>query len=166
MQNSATTINYSNKEKFYKELLSEATGLLEPEWFINLANVSALLNQHLPDINWVGFYLNHQHELLLSSFQGLPACTRIAIGKGVCGTTALTRTTLIVPDVDQFPGHIVCDSASRSEIVIPLIYQERLLGVLDIDAPILNRFDEQDRQGLEKIVRLLVDKTSWPTSFT
>lgn len=158
-------IDYSDKAKFYKELLSEAQGLCEKEWFVNLANFSALLKQHLPDINWVGFYLLHNNELLLSSFQGLPACTRIAIGKGVCGTAAKTLQTQLVADVDQFPGHIVCDSASRSEIVIPLIHKGRLLGVLDIDAPILNRFDSEDQKGLEQFADILINGSQWPSTF-
>ncbi len=165
MESSRTTINYSNKDKFYKELLGEVEGILEPEWFVNLANVSALLNQHLPDINWVGFYLNHKNELLLSSFQGLPACTRIAFGKGVCGTAAATKTTQLIADVDAFPGHIVCDAASKSEIVIPLIKDGQVLGVLDIDAPILNRFDTVDQIHLEKLVQTLLTKSQWPQTF-
>lgn len=159
------TIHYSDKAKFYKELLSEAQGLCEKEWFVNLANFTALLKQHLPEINWVGFYLLHNDELLLSSFQGLPACTRIAIGKGVCGTAATSLQTQLVADVDQFPGHIVCDSASRSEIVIPLIHNGRLLGVLDIDAPILNRFDSEDQKGLEQFADILIKGTQWPATF-
>ncbi|WP_374075800.1 GAF domain-containing protein [Bdellovibrio bacteriovorus] len=165
MQTTHARISYIDKSKFYKELLSEASGILEKEWFVNLANISALLNQHLPDINWVGFYLLHNNELLLSSFQGLPACTRIALGKGVCGTAAKTLQTQLVPDVDQFPGHIACDSASRSEIVIPLIHDGKLLGVLDIDAPILNRFTGEDKIGLEKVVEILLENTQWPESF-
>ena len=165
MAHNTFAIDYSDKEKFYKELLTEVTGILEPEWFVNLANVSALLKQHLPQINWVGFYLNHNSELLLSSFQGLPACTRIVFGKGVCGTAAATKATQLVADVDQFPGHIVCDSASRSEIVIPLIKDDRVLGVLDIDAPVLNRFDSIDKDGLERLVQILVNKTLWPPQF-
>ncbi|WP_374000764.1 GAF domain-containing protein [Bdellovibrio bacteriovorus] len=160
-----SAINYSDKAKFYKELLSEAQGLCEKEWFVNLANFSALLKQHLPDINWVGFYLLHNNELLLSSFQGLPACTRIAIGKGVCGTAAKTLQTQLIADVDQFPGHIVCDSASRSEIVIPLIHKGRLLGVLDIDAPILSRFDSEDQKGLEQFADILINGSQWPSTF-
>ncbi|KYG66312.1 guanylate cyclase [Bdellovibrio bacteriovorus] len=164
MESTRIAIDYSNKEKFYKELLSEVTGVLEPEWFVNLANISALLNQHLPQINWVGFYLNHNGELLLSSFQGLPACTRIAFGKGVCGTAAATQTTQLVADVDQFPGHIVCDSASKSEIVIPMIKDGKVLGVLDIDAPVLNRFDHVDQKYLEQVVALILSKSIWPNS--
>ncbi|WP_295900690.1 GAF domain-containing protein [uncultured Bdellovibrio sp.] len=165
MQTTHARISYNDKSKFYKELQSEAAGILEKEWFVNLANISALLNQHLPDINWVGFYLLHKNELLLSSFQGLPACTRIALGRGVCGTAAKTLQTQLVPDVDQFPGHIACDAASRSEIVIPLIHNGKLLGVLDIDAPILNRFDDVDKAGLEKIVDIVLKGTEWPEAF-
>jgi GAF domain-containing protein len=103
--------------------------------------------------------------LFLSSFQGKPACTRIAFGKGVCGTAAATRTTQLIADVDQFPGHIVCDSASKSEIVIPLIQGDRVIGVLDIDAPILNRFDKTDQKFLEELVTLVLNKSAWPQSF-
>lgn len=165
MQSQASAIPYTNKESFYKELHGELRGMAEKEWFVNLANASALLNQHLPQINWVGFYLNHKNELLLSSFQGLPACTRIAFGKGVCGTAAQTRTTQLVADVDQFPGHIACDAASRSEIVVPMIAGDRLLGVLDVDAPVLARFTAEDQRGLEKFVQILVEATEWPASF-
>jgi GAF domain-containing protein len=165
MQASSNRISYSNKAKFYRELNSEAQGLAEKEWFVNLANFSALLNQHLPEINWVGFYLNHNEELLLSSFQGLPACTRIKIGKGVCGAAAQTREIQLVPDVDQFPGHIVCDANSRSEVVLPLLDGDRLLGVLDIDSPILNRFDQEDVEGLKVFCDILIKATLWPPSF-
>lgn len=165
MEALGTKISYSDKAKFYNELNSEAQGLAEKEWFVNLANFTALLNQHLPSINWVGFYLAHKDELLLSSFQGLPACTRIKFGKGVCGTAAQTRKSQLVHDVDQFPGHIVCDSHSRSEVVIPLLLGDRLLGVLDIDAPILNRFDEEDVRGLENFCETLLKNTQWPSSF-
>lgn len=159
------SINYDDKTKFYKELHGEVSGILENEWFVNLANMSALLMQHLPQVNWVGFYLAHNNELLLSSFQGLPACTRILIGKGVCGTAAQTRKTQRIADVDQFPGHIVCDSKSKSELVVPLIFEDRVLGVLDIDSPILNRFDEVDQVHLEALTALLIKKTRWPQSF-
>ncbi|QLY26754.1 GAF domain-containing protein [Bdellovibrio sp. KM01] len=165
MEASTVRISYQDKVKFYKELNSEAAGIAEREWFVNLANFSALLNQHLPEINWVGFYLNHNGELLLSSFQGLPACTRIKMGKGVCGTAAQTLQSQLVPDVHQFPGHIACDARSRSEVVIPLVLGDRLLGVLDIDSPHLNRFDLEDVKGLEDFARILLEKTVWPISF-
>jgi GAF domain-containing protein len=134
----------------------------------NLANTAALIYHALPDLNWAGFYLigpNAQNvatpELILGPFQGKTACVRIAIGKGVCGTAAATRETQLVPDVHTFPGHIACDSASNSEIVIPMIFSNgprhgELLGVLDLDSPLLARFDEQDQQGLEEIVSILM----------
>jgi GAF domain-containing protein len=134
----------------------------------NLANTAALIYHALPDLNWAGFYLigpNAQNvatpELILGPFQGKTACVRIAIGKGVCGTAAATRETQLVPDVHAFPGHITCDSASNSEIVIPMIFsngprRSELLGVLDLDSPLLGRFDEQDQRGLEKIVAILM----------
>lgn len=165
MQTQVAKIPYQNKETFYKELHGELRGMAEKEWFVNLANAAALLKQHLPEINWVGFYLNCNNELLLSSFQGLPACTRIAFGKGVCGTAAQKKSTMLVDDVDRFPGHIVCDSASRSEMVVPLLLQGRVLGVLDIDAPVLARFTNEDQSGLEKFVQILVESTVWPESF-
>jgi L-methionine (R)-S-oxide reductase len=165
MEASHTAISYRDKAKFYKELHSEVTGILEKEWFVNLANVSALLKQHLPEINWVGFYLACGEELLLSSFQGLPACTRIKFGKGVCGTAAANQKTMLVADVDQFPGHIVCDSASRSEIVVPLIVGDKVIAVLDVDSPLLNRFDEVEQQGLEKVIQILIAATVWPAQF-
>jgi GAF domain-containing protein len=134
----------------------------------NLANTAALIYHALPDLNWAGFYLigpNAQNvatpELILGPFQGKTACVRIAIGKGVCGTAAATRETQLVPDVHTFPGHIACDSASNSEIVIPMIFSNgprlgELLGVLDLDSPLLARFDKQDQQGLEAIVSILM----------
>lgn len=158
-------IDATNKDRFYSSLLAEAQALLDRVWFSDLANVSALLASQIEDVNWVGFYLFTEGRLQLGPFHGLPACIRIALGKGVCGTAASERRTIMVEDVDQFPGHIVCDSASRSEIVIPLLRGDRLLGVLDIDSPILARFDEQDRQGLEAIALAVVNGTTWPESF-
>ena len=158
-------ISYADKNKFYKELLSEASGILESDWLINLSNLSALLKQHLPDTNWIGFYLNRNNELLLGPFQGLPACTRIPFGKGVCGTSAQTQKSLLVADVDQFPGHIACDAASKSEIVIPILKNQKVIGVLDVDSPSLNRFDEIDQVGLQKIVDILVEKSNWNSGF-
>ncbi|WP_339251016.1 GAF domain-containing protein [Sporosarcina sp. FSL W8-0480] len=155
-----TAISYStNPKERYSELASQLDALLsgEPNRFANLSNASALLNQFFDRINWVGFYLlDGEDELVLGPFQGLPACIRIPLGKGVCGTSALNRETIIVPDVDQFPGHIACDSASRSEIVVPLIKDGNLLGVLDIDSPELDRFNDDDREGLEELVKVLV----------
>lgn len=122
----------------------------------NLANAAALLNQFLTDINWVGFYLADGDELVLGPFQGLPACVRIPFGKGVCGTAAAERRTVVVPDVHQFPGHIACDAASQSEIVVPLIKDDRVIGVLDIDSPVKNRFDDVDRRYLEQFASVLI----------
>lgn len=129
----------------------------EKNQIANLSNAAALLNQFLDRINWVGFYLlDNDTELVLGPFQGLPACIRIPIGKGVCGTSAMNKETLRVQDVNQFSGHIACDAASQSEIVIPLIKDGSLLGVLDIDSPEKGRFDELDQQQLEEFVGILV----------
>ena len=122
----------------------------------NAANLCALLYQLLPELNWVGFYFLQRGELVLGPFQGKVACVRIAIGRGVCGTAAHSRKTLIVPDVHAFPGHIACDSASASEIVVPLLQDGRLLGVLDLDSPLLARFDQEDAAGLEAAAKLLL----------
>jgi L-methionine (R)-S-oxide reductase len=122
----------------------------------NAANMCALLYEALPKINWVGFYFLQDGELVLGPFQGKVACVRIALGRGVCGTAAKRRETLIVPDVAEFPGHIACDAASRSEIVVPLIQQDQLLGVLDVDSPELARFDAEDRIGLETAANLFL----------
>jgi GAF domain. len=128
----------------------------EPNPIANLSNATAILNQYLDRINWVGFYLFDGKDLVLGPFQGLPACVRIPPGKGVCGTAAAKRETIVVPDVEQFPGHIVCDPNSRSEIVVPMIKDGQLLGVLDIDSPVKNRFDEEDAKILEEFVGTLV----------
>ncbi|HET7626852.1 MAG TPA: GAF domain-containing protein [Bacillales bacterium] len=130
----------------------------EPNLFANLANASALLNQFLDDVNWVGFYLpDGEVELVLGPFQGLPACVRIPFGKGVCGTAASERKIIRVKDVNEFAGHIACDSASRSEIVVPLIKNDEVIGLLDIDSPSTDRFDEEDEDGLRRFVEVLVD---------
>jgi L-methionine (R)-S-oxide reductase len=130
----------------------------EENQIANLSNASALLNQFLDRINWVGFYLlDSNNELVLGPFQGLPACVRIPLGRGVCGTSAQNKETLRVEDVHQFPGHIACDAASQSEIVIPLIKDGKLLGVLDIDSPEKNRFDELDQEHLEDLVAVLIE---------
>lgn len=144
----------------YDDLALQLEVLLEDAQTLigQLANTAALLNVYLEDINWVGFYLYHDNALHLGPFQGLPACTWIEIGKGVCGTAALNQKPLLVKDVHQFPGHIACDSASLSEIVIPIQIDGKLFGVLDIDSPILNRFSEEELQGLKKIVNLLEQK--------
>lgn len=127
----------------------------EPNQIANLSNAAALLNQFLDRINWVGFYLMDGDELVLGPFQGLPACVRIPVGRGVCGTAVAKQKTLRVADVNQFPGHIACDAASNSEIVIPIIKGDKVIGVLDIDSPITNRFDEEDEKGLQQFVEIL-----------
>ncbi len=141
----------------YNELCSSLKSLIcdVPHLSANLANTSALLYNALPDINWAGFYLYNGEKLILNAFQGKPACIEIPLSRGVCGAAAGKRETLVVPDVHAFPGHIACDSASRSEIVIPLIVSGRLFGVLDIDSPILKRFDENDREGLNRLAQIL-----------
>jgi GAF domain-containing protein len=142
-----------NYDLLKKQLISLLEG--EPNFIANLSNASALLNQFLDRINWVGFYLVDKDELVLGPFQGLPACVRIPFGKGVCGTSALQKQTIRVEDVHQFPGHIACDAASQSEIVIPIIKNGQLIGVLDIDSPEKNRFDELDERKLEEFVEAL-----------
>lgn len=146
------------KEENYQLVIKQLTALIEdePNTIANLANASALLNQFLENINWVGFYITEGEQLVLGPFQGLPACVRIPFGKGVCGTSAQNRETLRVADVHLFPGHIACDAASASEIVVPMIKNNKVLGVLDIDSPQKDRFDEIDQEYLEKIVEVLV----------
>ena len=143
----------TGKPALYAELLLQAEALFhgERDRIANAANLSALIWHALPDLNWAGVYRYDGRELVLGPFQGKPACIRIAMGKGVCGTAAAKRETIIVPDVHAFDGHIACDSASNSEIVVPLIQGDSLHGVLDLDSPKLNRFDEQDRAGLEAL---------------
>jgi GAF domain-containing protein len=130
----------------------------EPDLIACAANMAALLYWSLPQLNWAGFYLVEpgSGDLLLGPFQGQPACVRIPIGKGVCGTAAARRETLVVPDVHAFPGHIACDSASNSEVVVPVVAGDRLLGVLDLDSPVHGRFDDDDARGLEALVRVFV----------
>ncbi|MCG3089420.1 GAF domain-containing protein [Sporosarcina cyprini] len=153
-----TTVTYSSdpKEK-YSQLTKQLDALLSGERnrYANLSNASALLNVFFDRINWVGFYLMEDGELVLGPFQGLPACIRIPLGKGVCGTAAERKETIVVEDVNAFPGHIACDAASQSEIVVPIIKDGELIGVLDIDSPELNRFTDDDRQGLEAFVKVL-----------
>ena len=151
------------KQALYANLHRTLNALLENERDViaNLANTAALLWQELPDINWVGFYLLKGDQLVLGPFQGKPACVRIALGKGVCGTAAAQRKTIVVPDVHKFDGHIACDSASNSEIVVPLQRNDAVLGVLDIDSPIFNRFDAQDADGLNAVVSLLLAHTDF-----
>ncbi len=148
-----------SKPEQYAQLLEQARGLMhgEHDRTANAANLSALVFHALPDLNWAGFYFFDGTELVVGPFQGHPACVRIAIGRGVCGTAAATRQTQRVPDVDAFPGHIPCDSASRSELVVPLFQGDRLVGVLDLDSPRLDRFDADDQRGLEAIAQAFID---------
>ena|SRR5215470_10016478 len=148
----------SAKSESYANLVAQLRSLLKDEYnFIaNTANFSSLVYNALPDVNWAGFYLLQDHELILGPFQGKPACVRIPLGKGVCGFAAKQCETVIVPDVSEFPGHIACDPESKSEIVIPLFDGERVLGVLDVDSATLGRFDDQDAEGLNELVTVLV----------
>ena len=149
----------ADKPGLYHELAEQARGLLhgERDRVANAANFAALVYHALPDLNWAGFYFFDGAELVVGPFQGRPACVRIALGKGVCGTAAATRETQVVADVDAFPGHIPCDSASRSEIVVPLYDGERLIGVWDVDSPRLARFDADDRAGMEALAGIFVE---------
>ena len=145
----------------YSELKAQLAGLFaeERDGLANAANAAAVLYHGLPDLNWAGFYFLRYGELVLGPFQGKVACVRIALGSGVCGTAAQRREAVVVPDVHAFPGHIACDANSRSEIVLPLVQHGRLLGVLDLDSPSLDRFDEEDRLGLGAIVDLLLESS-------
>lgn len=148
-----------DKPEIYAALADQARGLLagERDRIANAANFAALVYHGLPDLNWAGFYFHDGAELLVGPFQGLPACVRIPLGKGVCGTAAITRATQVVPDVHAFPGHIACDAASRSEIVVPLIGTDgALVGVFDVDSPLPGRFDEDDRVGLERLCAIFM----------
>ncbi len=146
-----------SKEKKLQEINQQLKALIsgEKNWLANLANASALLYT-LEKVNWAGFYMFTEGELVLGPFQGLPACIRIPLGKGVCGKAAENKKTIVVPDVHEFPGHIACDQASRSEIVVPLVMEGELLGVMDIDSPIKDRFDELDAKYLEEFADILI----------
>ncbi|MEX3619250.1 GAF domain-containing protein [Paenibacillus glucanolyticus] len=141
----------------YAQVLNQLKALIhdEPNAIANLSNAAALLKQFLSDTNWAGFYLYDGKELVLGPFQGLPACIRIPMNRGVCGTAAAKQTTLLVDDVHEFPGHIACDAASNSEIVVPIIVEGALYGVLDIDSPLKSRFDQEDQLFLEEFVHIL-----------
>lgn len=154
-----------SKSELYAALEKQVHHLLEGETDLiaNAANFSALLYYSLPDLNWVGFYFYRNGELIVGPFQGKPACVHIQIGKGVCGTAAEKRATVLVKNVHEFPGHIACDSASNSEIVIPLMKHGEFIGVLDIDSPVLERFDEDDQKGLERLVHLFLEMTDYST---
>ncbi len=152
----------TSKRDLYEQLASQLSSLLagERDPIANAANFSALIFQSLPGLNWAGFYFVKDDELVLGPFQGRPACVRIRVGQGVCGAGAAKCETVIVPNVHEFPGHITCDSASNSEIVIPLMKDSRLIGVLDLDSPLVARFDQEDAAGLEQLVRILISSVT------
>lgn len=148
-----------SKPEQYGQLLAQARALVhgERDRIANAANLSALVYHALPQLNWVGFYFYDGTELVVGPFQGLPACVRIPLSKGVCGAAASQRLTQRIEDVDAFPGHIACDSASRSELVVPLVKGDTLIGVFDLDSPVLARFDADDQAGLEAIAAVFVE---------
>jgi len=153
----------TSKSDLYDQLAVQLSSLLagECDLIANAANFASVIFHALPDLNWAGFYFLKSDELVLGPFQGQPACVRIPVGQGVCGTAAAKRVTTIVPNVHEFPGHIACDSASNSEIVVPLLKGERLIGVLDLDSPIFGRFDEEDAIGLGGLVSILIESSEW-----
>jgi L-methionine (R)-S-oxide reductase len=161
MSFSSQRYDFTNKTAAYADLARDLSALLQGErdWIANTANTSALLFDALPDLNWAGFYFWKGGELVLGPFQGKPACVRIAAGRGVCGSAVAQRKTMLVPDVHAFPGHIACDSASNSELVVPLSRGNELLGVLDLDSPHLARFDADDAAGVERLARIVVDSS-------
>ena len=155
----ANALQATDKPGQYAELAEQARGLLhgERDRIANAANFAALVYHALPDVNWAGFYFYDGNELVVGPFQGQPACIRIALGKGVCGTAAVTRESQLVHDVSAFAGHIACDSASQSEVVVPLFDGQRLIGVWDVDSPRVGRFDEDDRAGMEKLAAIFME---------
>lgn len=155
----STDLTQLPKPELYAELDSQLRGLItgESDSVANLANAAALIFHSLPDLNWAGFYLMRDGELVVGPFQGRPACVRIAIGRGVCGTAVAEARTQVIADVEAFPGHIPCDAASRSELVVPLIRNGQVLGVLDLDSPHLARFDAEDAVGCEQLIATLID---------
>jgi len=152
----------NSKQQLYDQLAGQLSNLLsgERDLTANAANFSSLVFHSLPDLNWAGFYFAKDGDLVLGPFQGKPACVRIRIGQGVCGAGAAKGETVIVPDVHSFPGHIACDSASNSEIVVPMVKDSRLLGVLDLDSPVPSRFDQDDARGLEAMVKILLSSVN------
>src|SRR5690242_2376805 len=161
----ATALKSADKTEQYRELAEQARGLLhgESDRVANAANFAALVYHALPDLNWAGFYFFDGTELVVGPFQGLPACTRIALTRGVCGAAASRRASIVVADVHAFPGHIACDSRSRSELVVPIVDGGGALrGVFDMDSPSPSRFDDADREGVERLVAAFVAATAWP----
>lgn len=174
MSHAIAHYDFADKPRAYRELARDLAALLagERDWIANAANAAALIFSALPDLNWAGFYVpvraaGGTRELIVGPFQGRPACVRIPIGDGVCGTAAVRRETIVVPDVNAFDGHIACDSASRSEIVVPLLHTgvsgaAAFVGVLDVDSPRLARFDDADRAGLEALAAIITAASDWP----
>jgi GAF domain-containing protein len=158
----AYEIAAGSKPDLYRDLLAACDAITadEPDAVANMANVAALLWQYLPDLNWAGFYRTIGDELVLGPFQGKAACIRIPFGKGVCGAAAAARETQLVADVFAFPGHIACDAASRSELVVPIVSDDRVVAVIDLDSPSPSRFDEQDAAGIGAIAQLLTDRVN------
>jgi L-methionine (R)-S-oxide reductase len=156
-------VSSGTKEELYRDVRAaiDAVTANEPDPIANMANAAAILWEYLPDLNWAGFYRMIDGELVLGPFQGKVACIRIAVGQGVCGAAAASGRTQLVPDVHAFPGHIACDAASQSEIVVPLVKEGRVMAVLDLDSPSLNRFDLEDAEGLESIAKL-IESRIWP----
>jgi L-methionine (R)-S-oxide reductase len=160
----AKAIIGANKAEFYSELRNQLEGLFfgETDPIANAANTSALIFKMLPDLNWAGFYfLKQEQELVLGPFQGKPACVRIAVGRGVCGTAVEQAKSMLVEDVHAFPGHIACDAASRSELVTPLFRDGHVFGVIDLDSPTPGRFDADDQEGIEAIAALYISASQW-----
>lgn len=151
------------KSEAYQKLLKRVESQIanERDWLANLSNCAQLFGKLVPDVNWIGFYLYREGELVLGPFFGNPAVTRIQMGKGVCGTAAQKGEAIVVPNVHEFPGHIVCDIISQSEIVVPMYVGDRLLGVLDVDSPLLERFDAEDESGFKRVLQVLIDGTDW-----
>ena len=157
----AASIELGNKVEFYRELAQQLQGLLEgePDMIANAANTSALMYQMMPDLNWAGFYLLKGDELVLGPFQGKPACVRIPVGRGVCGTAVKEGASILVEDVHAFPGHIACDAASRSELVVPIRNGDQIVGVIDLDSPLPARFDADDQAGIERLAEIFAAAT-------
>jgi GAF domain-containing protein len=155
------THDFTDKRSGYEQLAAQLRGLLagESDPIANAANTAALIFDALPEVSWAGFYFMRGGELVVGPFQGKPACVRIALGRGVCGTAAERRATVVVPDVNAFPGHIACDAASQSEVVVPLVAANRMVGVLDLDSARLARFDEADARGLEQLAEIFVQSS-------
>lgn len=157
------SVQFQSKKQLYDFMAVRLRAYLDetPDWCSALGNAAALFNALLDDLNWAGFYLRRKNELLLGPFQGKPACVRIPLGKGVCGTAAMLKSTQLVPDVHAFEGHIACDSASNSELVVPVLHNGETVAVIDFDSPSLNRFDQEDAKGMERMAAILAEHVDW-----